>query len=135
MQTFLPYPNFVESARVLDDRRLGKQRLEAAQILKVLAGESEGWKNHPAVKMWAGYEEALMLYHDTIITEWILRGFKNTMPTFKPRWEGMPKTPPWFGNSDFHKSHRSNLLRKNCKHYGKYFMDVPDNLPYVWPVS
>lgn len=134
MQTFLPYPSFVESARVLDDRRLGKQRLEAAQIIKVLTGKSEGWKNHPAVKMWAGYEEALMLYHDTVITEWILRGFKNTMPTFKPRWEGMPKTPPWLGNADFHRSHRSNLLRKDDKHYGKFFMDVAADLPYVWPV-
>jgi hypothetical protein len=28
MQTFLPYPGFDESARALDDRRLGKQRVE-----------------------------------------------------------------------------------------------------------
>ena len=29
MQTFLPFPQFVESARVLDRQRLGKQRAEA----------------------------------------------------------------------------------------------------------
>jgi len=29
MQTFLPYPGFADSARVLDRRRLGKQRGEA----------------------------------------------------------------------------------------------------------
>lgn len=28
MQTFLPYPDFVESASVLDRQRLGKQRVE-----------------------------------------------------------------------------------------------------------
>ncbi|MFJ6723199.1 pyrimidine dimer DNA glycosylase/endonuclease V, partial [Streptomyces sp. NPDC091259] len=28
MQTFLPYPGFLDSATVLDPRRLGKQRVE-----------------------------------------------------------------------------------------------------------
>jgi len=36
MQTFLPYPNFSLSANVLDIKRLGKQRVESLQILKVL---------------------------------------------------------------------------------------------------
>lgn len=36
MQTFLPYPDFSASARVLDDKRLGKQRVECLQILKAL---------------------------------------------------------------------------------------------------
>ncbi|MDQ1681515.1 MAG: hypothetical protein QOH99_56, partial [Frankiaceae bacterium] len=34
MQTFLPYADFGASARVLDDRRLGKQRVETLQILR-----------------------------------------------------------------------------------------------------
>lgn len=38
MQTFLPYPNFVASARVLDNKRLGKQRVENLQIMQVLLG-------------------------------------------------------------------------------------------------
>jgi hypothetical protein len=37
MQTFLPYPDFRESARVLDNKRLGKQRVECLQILQTLA--------------------------------------------------------------------------------------------------
>ena len=45
MQTFLPYSNYPASARVLDNKRLGKQRVEVLQILKALAGESkfESW--------------------------------------------------------------------------------------------
>lgn len=31
MQTFLPYQNFVASARVLDRQRLGKQRVEGSR--------------------------------------------------------------------------------------------------------
>ena len=34
MQTFLPYPDFARSARCLDNRRLGKQRVESYQILR-----------------------------------------------------------------------------------------------------
>jgi len=34
MQTFLPYPDFAASSAVLDDRRLGKQRVEALQIVR-----------------------------------------------------------------------------------------------------
>lgn len=36
MQTFLPYTDFKSCARVLDDKRLGKQRVECLQILKAL---------------------------------------------------------------------------------------------------
>ncbi|MDT5035120.1 MAG: hypothetical protein QOE03_305, partial [Micromonosporaceae bacterium] len=58
VQTFLPYPEFATSARVLDQRRLGKQRVEAIQVLRGLIVPGYGWRHHPAVKMWAGYEEA-----------------------------------------------------------------------------
>jgi hypothetical protein len=36
MQTFLPYPDFAKSAAVLDNKRLGKQRVECLQILTAL---------------------------------------------------------------------------------------------------
>ena len=36
MQTFLPYPNFVASARALDTKRLGKQRVDTRQIQNAL---------------------------------------------------------------------------------------------------
>lgn len=133
MQTFLPYPDFTLSARALDDRRLGKQRVEAMQVHNALHRTSGGWMNHPAVKMWRGYETALQMYHDVMITEWLWRGFKNTMSFFRPRWSELPPMPPWFGNEAFHRSHRSNLLRKKPEHYGPLFLDVPDDLPYVWP--
>lgn len=62
MQSFLPYPDFARSARVLDDRRLGKQRVEALQIYRALTREKYGWRNHPAVLMWRSYDEALIAY-------------------------------------------------------------------------
>ena len=39
MQTFLPFADFAASAAVLDDRRLGKQRVETLQVLRALVEE------------------------------------------------------------------------------------------------
>jgi hypothetical protein len=83
MQTFLPYSSFMKSARVLDNKRLGKQRVECLQILQTLQKKKENpnakiaWANHPIVKMWEGYEDALFYYHNRIILEWKVRGFKD----------------------------------------------------------
>ena len=78
MQTFLPYPDFAASAGVLDGRRLGKQRVEALQILRALTRKHYGWKHHPAVRMWAGHEEALASYAMEICAEWVRRGHADT---------------------------------------------------------
>jgi hypothetical protein len=132
MQTFLPYPDFFSSLAALDTKRLGKQRVEARQILNTLSGRKKGWRNHPAVKMWRGYEPALRLYLSMAITEWRRRGYRNTMR--HPKLGGTI-FPPWFGDEAFHRAHQSNLIRKDPKFYGPKFPGVPDNLPYIWPVE
>jgi hypothetical protein len=43
--------------------------------------------------------------------------------------------PPWLGDAAFHRSHQSALVRKDPQHYRRFFPDVPDDLPYVWPAS
>lgn len=140
MQTFLPYPDFAESARVLDRQRLGKQRVENLQIMKALVTE-EGWVNHPATKMWVGYEHALLLYQTAICDEWVrIRGYKDTcyektlLLLFDKGYGITYEMPKWLGDETFHLSHQSNLLRKNPEWYGQFFQGVPDNLEYVWPV-
>jgi hypothetical protein len=132
MQTFLPYPSFEQSMRVLDKRRLGKQRVEAYQILRTLSGISVGWRNHPAVRMWAGYEAALSLYLRTAIQEWIHRGCRNNM--IIPSNPDKYILPHWFGSEQFHSAHRSNLLRKDLAWYSQFnWIESPD-IPYFWPV-
>lgn len=139
MQTFLPLPDFYESAACLDIRRLGKQRVEAMQILHILEGRGKGWANHPAVGMWRGYTQALCAYGIAICEEWQSRGcFDTAIEQFLQGLEPFGDwsdacLPVWFGNDDFHASHRSNLLRKDPKHYGQFgWLEGPD-LPYVWP--
>jgi hypothetical protein len=132
LQTFLPYPSFEKSMKVLDNKRLGKQRVEAYTIIQVLSGDKKGWRNHPAVKMWDGYETALLHYMNTAIREWKKRKFKNKMliSSIDP---SMLVYPHWFGNDAFHASHRSNLLRKFYSHYSQFGWKETDDLPYFWP--
>jgi len=138
MQTFLPYSDFNNTAAVLDWRRLGKQRVEAKQILLTIdrGDEAKGWKNHPAVNMWRGYEDALAHYGIIICMEWINRGYNdNQLPWFQERLEDREVIlPPWLGNDSFHTSHKSNLLRKDIDYYSQYWPSIPDNIEYIWPI-
>ena len=131
MQTFLPYKSFEKSARCLDYRRLGKQRVEAYQILRVLEGKSTGWCSHPAVLMWKDHEDSLREYMAEMIFEWVRRGYRNTMKVPNIVWR---KNPPSWLTSKFIRAHRSNLVRKDPKFYSKYKWGVGGSLPYVWPI-
>lgn len=138
MQTFLPDPSFALSAHYLDRQRLGKQRVETLQLLRALHGETKGWSKHPAAIMWRGYEQALVQYGVAVCAEWIGRGYKDSCLekiASYARPEAAVVTPTWLGDYAFHQAHRSNLVRKLPGHYRPLFPDVPDDLPYVWPVS
>ena len=130
MQTFLPYADFAASAKALDFLRLGKQRLEALQIDGFLdrierhdyfvcnkkTGKQQilGYLKHPTVKLWIGYRGALRHYFNTVLDEWVSRGYKNTM-RYLSEDVGI-LYPPWVGDARTHASHRSNLLRKSLEH-------------------
>lgn len=137
MQTFLPYGDFAVSAATLDRARLGKQRLEVLQLLKAIANGG-GWANHPAAKMWRGYENSLVYYGAAICNEWIRRGYRDScfdkIVAFYD--ECLPLIdPPWLGRPNFHAAHRSNLLRKSPEWYGKFGWTEPHDLPYIWPTN
>lgn len=139
MQTFLPYPNFDESARVLDRQRLGKQRVEVLQILRALLVPGSGWANHPTVRMWVGHEDSLVGYGTAVCVQWKRRGYRDSCLDKMLEFDVSPSAyrgrPSWLGDPAFHASHRSNLLRKNPGWYGRFGWSEPDDLPYVWPVS
>lgn len=142
MQTFLPYQSFLCSAQVLDRQRLGKQRVEVLQIVKTLTGQSSGWVNHPAVRMWRSHLVKLSEYGYIICAEWVRRGYKDTcaekiwqlvkrIPADKRNY----KYPDWL-TEEFCLRHQSNLIRKNPRYYRPIFGEaVPDNLEYIWPVG
>ena len=134
MQTFLPYPSYSKSVNCLDYKRLGKQRVEAMQIYNVLTEPNRlAWKNHPAVKMWRGYEDALAVYHNLCIIVWMSRGYNNTMQLIKAGSSAKIKYPQWLGDERLHSSHRANLLRKDYTFYSKYKWTEDPVMEYFWP--
>jgi hypothetical protein len=147
VQTFVPYADFNKSASSLDNKRLNKQLLEGRQIYKILASnQSKGaWVNHPAVKMWRGYDNALFKYLFSIKDECDGRGISTEknwnalIEMHEWNWNrgGNIVDPPWWGDSRVHQSHRNNLYIKDPEHYAKFIADVRvtccEKCNYFWP--
>jgi predicted DNA-binding transcriptional regulator AlpA len=140
MQTFMTHDNYVDSAKSLDVKRLGKQRVEAYQILKALRGDYDNtgaWVNHPATVMWRNHEYDLALYGLTMSIEWYERGFKDSMCEIfagimdEHESKNTDSYPWWVNNELLRMTHQSNLMRKDSSYYA---FDVPANIPYVWPL-
>ena len=160
MQTFLPYPDFQRSMICLDPSRLGNQVYREGMTL--LRG---GWPNHPAAKMWRGYEQALAMYLLCGVEELLARGkdyrdrpwcqeLLNTVP-IQPinnfeMWLRSSRAimrlapmPPWLGDDKLHASHRSALLYKDRAWYSQFKWKekplgpspITGKLQYVWPVT
>ena len=145
MQTFVPYSDPQAVAAVLDPQRLGKQRVECLQILNALTGRSRGWTNHPATKMWRGYERGLVRYALAMCRRWVALGYADSCrqslltvaeAEFGPglRVVATAPMPPWLDDARVQISHRSNLVRKKPEHYGPIWPEVRNDLPYLWPV-
>ncbi len=150
MQTFTPYADFEASLRALDQKRLGKQRVEVIQIVRALTVPGYAWSSHPAVLMWRGYEEALGRYGLVSCAIWTERGFGDScaetiqadlraygIAEIRSYAElaGADALPPWLFDEAVQLSHRSSLLRKDPEHYRPLFPpDTPLDLEYVWPV-
>ncbi|WP_344777190.1 MSMEG_6728 family protein [Nocardioides panacisoli] len=99
--------------------------------------------------MWKGFEEALGRYGLVCCEVWTGLGHGDTCAltiAADLRTAGIPVVrtqaelaeadalPPWLGDEELHRSHRSALVRKDPAFYGPRFPGVPDDLPYVWPV-
>lgn len=132
VNTFLPFPDFAKSLAVLDNKRCGKQRVEAKQLIDALFSGTK-WQNHPACKMWIGYEDALIHYYNLSLDEWESRGFNNTMPRLEYNVDYAK--PWWLGWDHFHESHKASLMRKFPDYYSDKF-EVSDfymQRGYIWP--
>ena len=142
MQTFLPYKDFTETAKVLDSKRLNKQVLECYQILKVLSNPDPraGWRNHPAVKMWRGFENSLWSYTMAMVKEANVRGIKTdknmenltALRNAESNYWGLG-SPKWFSDSAkverLTVSHKANLYKKDPIHYFDFFSSVAESNP------
>lgn len=123
---------------MLDNRRLGKQRVEVLQLLKaILDPDAKGWKHHPCSLMWTGNEIGLIEYGVAVCEEWTSRGFADTCRDKILAWRPQAREgqSPWLGDPALHASHRSNLLRKDPEFYGQYGWTDDPSVETVWPVT
>jgi hypothetical protein len=159
MQTFMPSVNYTETASMLDNKRLNKQALEGWQILMNLLEldpegnyrAPKGWSNHPAVKMWRGYEWSLYTYIQEMVKEWKRRGFKSTIGDKATKtflvFNKRPLTlehPDWLEDmrtsDSVTSSHRLALLVKDYEWYSQFGWEEDPGYPpvdyeYTWPVE
>lgn len=140
MQTFLPLPDYLQSMRCLDKSRLGNQVWREGMTL--IRG---GWPNHPASKMWQGYQYHLGLYLLAGLEALSERGkeYPHIRENILIEMAKHKDTgaPPWLGNDKLHASHRRALLYKNQEWYSQFGWtespDVPNEkgkFNYYWPV-
>lgn len=149
MQTFYPFEKLSDTVQCLDKKRCWKQAVECRQILNVLEGRSEGWKNHPAVKMWAGHVDFLKTYYNAFFYQSVVEyGVKAKKLGLIVDIDSYAKPPSWVGDKCFHESHQSNLARKalediqkrgsfelynNLQKFGIDAKKFDTTKPYVWP--
>lgn len=145
MQTFITDFDMHINAKNLDNKRLGKQRVEALQIADCLLIKVSRWKFHPATAMWKNYEAFLLhKYVSAIFLEWKNRGFKNYKceewyeklnEALKIKYENKFTYQVDWINKSFIESHRSNLIKKDFNFYRNKFPSTLLDLPYIWPVE
>jgi hypothetical protein len=145
--TWMTYPSFGKTARDLTNEILKQQMGEVCDIFDILTGLKPEHEraNHPAVKMWEGYEFALGIYGMCLGQEftfgrgyaeatefWYLskgiREIKRSEPDFAY------EPPPWMFDVDVLLSHRSNLARRHPVTFRSKWKNCPKDWPYLWPV-
>ena len=137
VNTFVTSSNSTECARNLDNVRLNQQINEAHMIINTLEGRSKSYINHPAVKMWMSYVEALKDYCNKCTLEWTSRGKNNTRIIYS-ELSNTIVYPYWFNMPTLHLAYKCSLLRKNPTYYNRVFKLKDDemyamNYGYIWP--
>ena len=127
MQVFVPYRTPLECAAQLDPRRRNKQIIECRQILAAIRGESNAWRNHPCVKMYASHVEWLEYYMFCLecYSLFMLANEKDCEDLFLQAYDysqdAKPLTPD-FLTEEFCIQHRRRLYTKDNNFYRDFAM-------------
>lgn len=142
MITFCPVPDENAIAKLLDDKRLNAQRTESGAILKWLRdpGRYARFQSAGFCVMWVYNLEALAVYYNAMLREWLRRGFSVDRSKFEESVLGRENEvefPGWWRDTRVHSNHRIALLTKLPEHYGKLGwteQPAPDgDYNYIWP--
>lgn len=118
-------------------------KMDKSDLFKWLSVRKTPWYNHPAAVMWRDHVYLLRFYGAVVCQCYMMRGCQDSLydwfigdhPDEVALAYAADDLPAWLGMEEFHRSHQSNLIRKNPEFYRNKFPGVPDNLPYLWPVK
>ena len=105
----------LETAKVLDTRRLNKQIIECKQILKAIDGETKAWANHPATVQYKFHRRWLFSYMMCLIyykegSQWAAEQWNNEALRYTPYWH----------NDKFITQMKRRLYTKDNNHYSQW---------------
>lgn len=115
MQVFVPYPQPIKVVECLDRTRRWKQLTEVNQILDAIEGHRNGWKNHPATKMYTPYKEWLRCYRNCF-SMW----FSGREARAEYWSEQADLIRPPFLTDEFCDQHKRRLFTKNPEYYPQF---------------
>ena len=106
----------LETAMVLDRRRLNKQIIECGQILDALNG-AKAWSNHPCVLQYRGYEFWLRCYKRVL--EAVQYGGKYSIRCQYNDYRAREATPDWHTQA-YYDNMKARLYTKDPEHYKQW---------------
>lgn len=94
--------------------------------------------HHISQDGWTGFEYTLGVYGMSACSHWQNERGKKDDLAFRIHaiLEDIPHDlvmPPWVGDLNLHRSHRSYLIRKLPEHYAGLWPNTPENMPILWP--
>ena len=149
MQIYVPTPDAVTTAEILANAELLEVIAACTTILEEMHkdGEPSIIAALPLYKMWEGHGFAVASYGLSMCEEITHRGFMPGDPKLAESEKNLHEQlenatageyvigyPAWWGDANLHHAHQSELLRRNPRHYYRYFAGIPMDLPQVWPV-
>lgn len=128
MYTYLPFPDFADSAGVLNDKDLGMTEIWTRRIVMGLSGDTPttGSRTEQA---WRGHAKGLCVYGLYISAEMGMRGRKsNYQPFFEERrrdFAGEQREttlfPGWTFSAEVHEAFQALLLWQDPEYYCNKF--------------
>ena len=116
----------LETAMVLDRKRLNKQIIECQQILDALNGK-KAWSNHPCVLQYRGYEEWLREY-SRCLSAWK----DNDKSTAFVAEQWCHQTRPLFHTQEYFDQMKRRLYTKDKEHYKQWAHLGESNENWYW---
>lgn len=121
----------LETAAILDTRRLRKQIIECKQIMAALEGKTKFWRNHPCTIQYQDHPQWLMLYTQCL-EAWIAGDLKRAIETSAKAnafWRPIFHTEPYFD------SMRRRLYTKDPVHYAQWAQWGKSDVNWYWSPS